>query len=132
VQLAIDERATPEQRTALLNITSGKEGCTMFEIFSAVVSTALDPIYVPIELESDRQSRTARLKVPGLGAFVVEPIRNPITGEEHRALIQLPGGFEFKEAEVGNCTALTASLGNKVLSNTNSHAHFAAVNWSNA
>ncbi len=64
VQLAIDERATADQRTALLNIASGKEGCTFFEIFASVVSKALDPVYVRIELSSDRDKRVAQLKVP--------------------------------------------------------------------
>jgi hypothetical protein len=132
LQLAIDERATPEQRTALLNITSGKEGGTLFEIFSSVVSTTLDPIYVPIDLSSDRDKRVAHLKVPGLGEFRVEPIRNPVTGEEHRAIISLPNGFEYKEAEMGNCLENSARLGDKIISNKNSYAQFAAVDWSNA
>ena len=132
VQLAIDERATAEQRQALLNISSGKEGCTFFEIFAAVVSTVLDPVFVPIELESDRETRVARLKVPGLGEFRAEPIRNPVTGEEHRAQIRLPNGFEYKEAEVGNCVENYAKVGDKVISNRNSYAQFAAVDWSNA
>src|SRR3989337_1222342 len=76
VQLAIDERATADQRTALLNITSGKEGCAFFEIFAAVVSPALEPVYVPIDLSSDRDKRVAQLKVPGMGEFRVEPIKN--------------------------------------------------------
>jgi len=132
MQLAIDERATPDQRNALLTITSGKAGCTLFEIFASVVSTVLDPIYVPIELSSDRDKRIAELKVPGLGDFRVEPIKNPVTGEEHRALIKLPNGFEYKEAEMGNCLANYAKLGDKVIANTNSYAQFAAVDWSNA
>ena len=58
VQLAIDERATADQRTALLNIASGKEGCTFFEIFASVVSKALDPVYVPHRaVERSRQAR---------------------------------------------------------------------------
>ena len=132
VQLAIDERATPEQRTALLNITSGKEGCTFFEIFAAVVSKALDPIFTRIELTSDRERRMAELKVPGLGEFRVEPIKNPVTGEEHRALIKLPNGFEYKEAEMGNCLENYAKIGSNVISNKNCYAQFAAVDWSNA
>ena len=132
MQLAIDERTTAEQRTALVNITSGKEGCTFFEIFAAVVKTTLDPIYVPIELSSDRGARVAALNVPGLGEFRVEPIKNPVTGEEHRALIKLPNGFEFKEAEMANCVEHHAKAGDKVLSNKNSYAQFAAVEWSNA
>jgi len=131
VQLAIDERATADQRTALLNITSGKEGCTLFEIFASVVSTILDPVYVRIDLSTDRHTRVAKLKVPGLGEFRVEPIKNPVTGEEHRAIITLPNGFEYKEAEMGNCLESYATLGDKVISNKNSYAQFAAVDWSN-
>jgi hypothetical protein len=132
VQLAIDERATPEQRTAILNIASGKEGGTFFEIFASVVTTVLDPLYVRIELSSDRDKRVAQLKIPGLGEFSVEPIKNPVTGEEHRAAIKLPNGFEYKEAEMGNCLENYAKLGDKVISNKNSYAQFAAVEWSNA
>ena len=132
VQLAIDERATAEQRNALLKITSGKEGCTFFEIFAAVVSKALDPIFVPIKLTSDRDKRVAQLQVPGFAEFRIEPIKNPVTGEEHRALIKLPNGFEYKEAEMGNCLENRVTLGDKIISNRNSYAQFAAVDWSNA
>ncbi|HKY20442.1 MAG TPA: DUF1326 domain-containing protein [Vicinamibacterales bacterium] len=132
VQLAIDEKATPEQRTALLNIASGKEGCTFFEIFALVVSKAFDPIFVPIQFETDRESRKARLTVPGLGEFRAEPIKNPVTGEEHRARIQLPNGFEYKEAEIGNCVEHHATVGDKTISNRNSYAQFASVDWTNA
>ena len=131
-QLAIDERTTVEQRTALVNITSGKEGCTFFEIFAAMVTTKLEPIYVPIALSSDRDARVAALTAPGLGEFRVEPIKNPTTGEEHRALIKLPNGFEFKEAEMANCVEHYAKAGDKVISNKNSYAQFAAIDWSNA
>jgi hypothetical protein len=132
VQYAIDERATHDQRQAILNIASGKEGGTFFEIFAAVVSKVLDPVFVPIALLSDRETRVAQLKVPGLGEFRVEPIRNPVTGEEHRALIKLPNGFEYKEAEMGNCIENYATLDDKVISNKNSYAQFASVDWSNA
>jgi hypothetical protein len=131
-QLAIDERATADQRTAVVNITSGREGCTFFEIFASVVTNTPDPIYVPIDLSSDRNARVASLKVPGLGEFRVEPIRNPVTGEEHRALIKLPNGFEYKEAEMANCLEHYARAGDKVISNKNSYAQFAAIEWSNA
>ena len=132
VQLAIDESGTDDQRSAIVNIFSGKEGGTLFEIFSSVVSTTLDPVFVPIEFTSDRDKRVARLSVPGLGRFAVEPIRNPVTGDEHRAIIKLPDGFEFKEAEMANCIEHDATLGDKVISNTNSYAQFAAVEWTNA
>ncbi|MCM3878588.1 MAG: DUF1326 domain-containing protein [Vicinamibacterales bacterium] len=132
VQLAIDEKATPAQRTALLNIASGKEGGTFFEIFASVVTQVLEPMFVPIELQSDAEKRVATLKVPGLGEFRAEPIKNPVTGEEHRARIQLPNGFEYKIAEMGNCVENHATFGGKTIHNKNSYAQFASVDWSNA
>jgi hypothetical protein len=131
-QTAIDVKATPEQRQAIINITSGKEGCTLFEIFASVTTTVLDPIYVPIHLEFDYERRTARLDVRGFGDFNVEPIRNPVTGEEHRARIDLPNGFEYKIAEMANCLRNRAAIGDKLIANTNSYAQFASVDWSNA
>ncbi|MSO30299.1 MAG: DUF1326 domain-containing protein [Acidobacteria bacterium] len=133
VQMAIDEKTTQAQRTALLNIASGKEGGTFFEIFASVVSQVLDTVFVPIELHSDAERRVATLKVPALGwEFRTEPIKNPVTGEELRARIQLPDGFEFKVAEMGNCVENHAMLGDKTISNRNSYAQFASVDWTNA
>jgi hypothetical protein len=132
VQLVIDEKATPAQRTAILNIASGKEGGTFFEIFASVVSQALEPMYVPIELKSDADKRVATLNVPGLGGFKTEPIKNPMTGEEHRARIQLPNGFEYKVAEMGNCLENHAIFGGKTMKNKNTYAQFASVDWSNS
>lgn len=131
-QVAIDEKATGDQRAALLKIVSGSEGCTFFEIFASVVSQALDPLFVPIQFETDRERRVATLSVPGLGEFRAEPIRNPVTGEEHRARIQLPTGFEYQEAEMGNCVENHATLGDRTFRNQNSYAQFCAVDWTNA
>lgn len=128
---AIDERATPEQRTALLNILSGKDGGMPFEIFASVTETFLDPLFVPIQFATDREARVATLRVPGLGEFRTEPIRNPVTGEEHRALIRLPNGFEYKEAEMGNAVIMQAAVGDKKLSHQNTYAQLAAVEWNN-
>ncbi len=132
VRLAIDEKATADQRTAILNIASGKEGGTFFEIFASTLTQALDPMYVPITFQTDRDKRIANLNVPGLGEFRAEPIKNPVTGEEHRARIQLPNGFEYKEAEVGNCVMHKATLGDKKIDNQNTYAQFASVDWSNS
>jgi hypothetical protein len=132
LQLAIDQRATPDQRAALVAIHSGKEGGTLFEIFASVVSKALDPMFVSIKFRTDKDKRIASLSVAGLGEFRAEPIKNPVTGEEHRARIQLPNGFEYKEAEMGNCVMNKASFGDKTIDNQNTYAQFASVDWSNA
>lgn len=132
MRLALDEKASADQRDAIVKITSGKEGGTIFEIFSAVVSKALEPLVAPIQFQADRAKREATLNVPGLGEFRAEPIRNPVTGEEHRARIQLPNGFEYKEAEMGNAVHMHATLGDKKIEHRNTYAQFAAVEWSNS
>jgi len=44
----------------------------------------------------------------------------------------LPNGFEYKEAEVGNCVMNKATFGGKKIDNQNTYAQFAQVEWSNA
>jgi hypothetical protein len=131
-KLAIDERTTADQRDALLKITSGKEGGTMFEILASVTATFLEPVYTPIHFESDQERRVARLDAPGLGSFRAEPIKNPVTGEEHRARIDLPNGFEYKLAEMANCVEYRAKVGDKTIANTNCYAQFCSIDWTNA
>lgn len=131
VRAAIDERATPEQRTALLNILTAKDGGMPFEIFMSTVTTLLDPLFVPIRFETNTESRVAVLEAPDLGEFRTEPIKNPMTGEEHRARIQLPKGFEYSLAEMGNTVRMRATVGDKTLSNQNTYAQLNAFTWSN-
>ena len=49
--------------------------------------------------------------------------RNPVTGADHRVLINLPQGFEYTVAEVGRDCAKTS--GAIALNLEDSHAHFA-------
>src|SRR5438067_4666126 len=104
MQPIIDERATPEQREALFNIMSGKysaEG-TLFQIFSVIVTTVHDPIFVPFEFSFDKQGRIAKLVAKGVLETDVEPIKNPVTGSPHRIQVRMPEGFEHRVAEVAS------------------------------
>jgi hypothetical protein len=131
-QLILDERDTPEQHQALLSMTSGSQGGTVFEIFAAVCPNVLEPIFAPISLESDRERRVATLHIPGVGESRIEPIKNPVTGEEHRARIVLPNGFEYKEAEMGNTVYVRVHSGEKVaFEHENTYAQLNVFEWSN-
>ncbi len=105
-QLIIDQEATALQRDALQAMTSGDEGGMPFEIFAAVSPNKLEPLVKPISFVCDRDRRMAVVTVEGIGELRTEPIRNPVTGEEHRARIVLPDGFEFREAEMANAATL--------------------------
>ncbi|WP_429319218.1 DUF1326 domain-containing protein [Paraburkholderia sp. GAS448] len=52
IQPLIDERATPEQRDALLQIPGGQHGGTFFEILASIVTTFLGPQFVSSRLQA--------------------------------------------------------------------------------
>jgi len=107
MQLIIDERADGRQRDALLSVMSGKETKdmeTVWWVYAAMCPTKLEPLFKPIEFEVDVDARRARLVVPGVVETIGEPIRNPVTGAEHRARIDLPNGFEYRVGEVASGT----------------------------
>jgi len=130
-QLILDEGATAEQREAVIAISGGGHGGTIFEIFSAVAPNRPAPLVLPVEIEADRERRTATFSLPGVVEYRAEPIKNPVTGEEHRAQIRLPNGFEYREAEMGNTTWLKVAAGPIAFEHRNSYAQFNAVDWSN-
>ena len=124
----VDERADEDQREALLRIMSGLdtvEGATFFQVFSATYEKVHDPIFAPIEFEMDIDGRSAKLNIPGVIEARGEPIKNPVSGEEHRARINLPTGFEYESCEVGRGWATTK--GPIEIELADSHAHFAKL-----
>ena len=103
-QPIIDEKASPEQRNALLELMLAKhsdEG-TLFHIFSMIVTKIHDPVFAPIRWEFDMKGRIARMVIPGILETDVEPIKNPITGAPHRIQVNMPEGFEHHLAEVAS------------------------------
>ena len=133
MQLIIGESANRAQRAALKAIASAEAGGMPFEIFSAVCPHKPEPLVAPIEVESDRERRIAAIRIPGFGEVRVEPIKNPVMGEEHRARIVLPEGFEFKEAEVGNTVSLKATAATPLtFEHQNTYAQLNAFDWTNA
>ena len=95
----------------------------MLKIYRDMCSTWHEPIFSKIELSVDIDGRTAQLKVPGLVETSLEPLKNPVSGAEHRARIDLPMGKEFFIAEVAK--GATKATGAVPLEFANSHAHIA-------
>lgn len=100
------DRATPQQREALLTIMSGKAGNAWFEVLASLVSTIHEPKFVPIQFDFDLEHRRARVSIPGELETITEPIRNVATGEEHRVRVDLPGGMEYFRPEIATTKVL--------------------------
>ena len=45
--------------------------------------------------------------MPGYVEMTGEPIRNKVTGQETRAQIRLPAGFEYEVADMGSASSRT-------------------------
>ena len=103
-QAIIDERADDAQREALRKILHGEStapGATHFYVYNSTMSEVIDPLYAPVDVEIDIEARRGRVVVPGLVESTGSPIVDPHSGEEHRAMIHLPNGFEYTVAEMG-------------------------------
>lgn len=128
----VDERADAKQREAMLKIMSGQDTApmaTMFAVFSSTLEKVYEPIVAKIDFEVDVEARKGRYSVPGLVESVGEPIRNPVTGAETRARIDLPNGFEYEIAEIGSGT--TKTQGNVLLDLKASYGQFAHLHLNN-
>jgi hypothetical protein len=132
MQLVIDQRADARQREALVKILSGQETeemATFWWVIGAMSPDKLEPLFLPIDVEIDTETRRGHFSIPGLVETRGEPIKNPVTGAEHRARINLPYGFEFRTAEIASGT--TKATGAIKLDFNDSHAHFAHLHLSN-
>ncbi len=124
--LFIDERASAEQRNALLTILSGKAGNAWFEFLASTFSTFHEPQFVPIEFEFDKASRRARVVVAGAVETVSGPLILPNTGQEHRVTIRMPDGREYLEMEVAQAMLLKGT-GAIRFEHRNTHSTMAEV-----
>jgi hypothetical protein len=133
-QFVVDEGASEEQREALNALATGKHGGTYFEIFASVCPNDREPTVAKIDLDVDRESRRGTLRIAGLGESRIEPIINPeISPDEHRARINLPDGFEYKVAEIGNSVEWSVTAEDPLSFNhENTYAQMYEFEWSNA
>jgi hypothetical protein len=103
MQAIVDERASAEQREALVKILHGEEtddAATHWWVYHAMSSTVHEVLFRPFEFACDIEARTARVRVPGVVESTGRPILNT-DGEAHRVRIDIPNGIEFELAEVG-------------------------------
>ena len=134
MQLIIDDSASPDQRRAMERIMTGEdteEMSTMWWVYSAMAPTKLETIFKPIEVDIDIEERMGRVHIPDVFEINAEPITNPVTGDVHRARIDLPHGFEYRLAEMGSGTTRTSG-DIELANNRDTYAQFAELHLSHA
>jgi hypothetical protein len=131
-QRIVDKRADSAQRDALLKLMAGEDtepAATMFFVYNAMLTEVFEPIAAPIEFEANVDGRRGRIFVEDLIDSRGEPIRNPVTGAEHRARIDLPHGFEYELAEIAGGS--TKTKGKIALDLEHSYGQFAHLHLNN-
>lgn len=111
-QLIICDTASPEQRDAIIKIATGETtepGTTHFSVFASTLSTFHPVLYAPIEMSIDIDARKGSSKIEGIVESKGSSLIDPFSGEETRALIHLPNGFEYTFAETGMGTTTAKS-----------------------
>ena len=124
----VDERADEAQRNALLTIMTGGDTdpmATMFAVFASTVETMHEPQFTPMDVAIDVEGRKARIRIGDLVEVDGEPIKSPVDGQEIRALIYLPDGFEYEYADIGS--ASTRATGPVPLELKSSYGQFANI-----
>lgn len=101
VLLFVDEKASPEQREALLTIGSGQAGGLPFEILATTFSTLLEPQFVPMNCKIDGVNSS--VTIGSQFRIALESIKNPVTREPEQVAVNHGTGFIFKTAEA--CSA---------------------------
>ena len=104
-QIVIDERANDAQRAALETIISG-EACeplsNHFSVFGSLCTKFYETLFLPINLEVDLESRSAKVDIPGAVKSAGRPIINAFNGEPfHIAIARPSGSFEFTYGAIG-------------------------------
>jgi hypothetical protein len=130
-QLIIDASASQDQWQAIERLESDVDSHPFFGIYGSMAPTRLETLSAPIEFELDREGRHGKVSIGKIAEVRVEPIRNPVTGLEHSARINLPNGFEYKLAEMGNTVSAVIDLAAPLnLRLDNSYAQLAPIEWS--
>ncbi|MBI2936220.1 MAG: DUF1326 domain-containing protein [Chloroflexi bacterium] len=128
----IESKASEKQRQALLAILSGQAGGPWFEIIKSVTSKLEKPQFTPIDFQFDLKKRRARVGVSGAFETLSEPVKNPVTGKEHRAYVSLPEGVEYKMAEIANATINRSDIRGLKFNWPNGHSSLAEIEHTNS
>jgi hypothetical protein len=129
----IDNRTDKEQFGALSNIITGKAGGGPFALYASTLEEFQEPKKASIKFETkDIKSHVVILGGIGhnddrrkgittkggqeqakgiLGEAWLEPIRNPVTGKVHKAIIEIPEGFESNRMDQASMKKLVADDG---------------------
>lgn len=123
----VDPSTTERQIEMLGQIFTGKLGGLPWELLGPTFEVA-GLVKAPITIEGEGRRSTFRAE--GVGEGRGAAFRNPVTGEEHLANVDLPGGFIWTRGECGQ-GSFAASASGVSVGAEKSNWIFYEFDWSN-
>jgi hypothetical protein len=114
----VEPSTTDEQIGALSQICTGQLGGLPWELLGPTFEVVgLEKAAITIEGEGVE----SRFLIAGIGEARGDTFKNPVTGEPHHAIVDLPDGFIWKRGQCGQGTFHASAAGISV--------DFAKTNW---
>ena len=116
-----------------LGISTQSIGQTLETLYGGKTVTKFNRLgkEYPIILQADIENRTGKVMVDDVFEMNVEPIKNPVSGQPHRARIDIPSGFEYTMAEMASGTVKTQGTIDLPYNN-GTHSHMCELHWNNS
>jgi hypothetical protein len=129
IAVFIDDKTKPDQREALGAILTGQAGGLPWEILATTFTEVKGPFFVPVTFEDN--GTKSKLSAEGVD-IVLEPFKNPVTGEEHEVHTVVPGGFIWADGHVCNSVRNVVKADGIEWDWSGQSGYYAKVEWSNA
>jgi hypothetical protein len=135
----VDNRADEKQFEALSNIITGKAGGGPFTVYASTIEEFREPKRANVRFQSKgirsavsilggRDKKRAQYKDIIAEAWL-EPIRNPVTGKVHKAIIEIPEGFESSRMDQASMKKLVTNDGNLSFRYEGTYGSFSENTW---
>ena len=123
----VDPSTTDDQAGALGQICTGALGGMPWELLGPTFEVVgLEKAAITIEGSGVRQT----FRIEGVGEGRGEAFKNPVTGEEHLANVDLPDGFIWQKGECGSGTHKASAAGVSIESKDSNWIVY-EFDWSN-
>ena len=140
----IDNRADEKQFEALSNIITGRAGGVPFAVYASIIDEIQEPKKASVKFQTEdirsrvtvsgmSEDKKLRIKEEQLKNVIaeawLEPIRNPVTGKAHRAIIEIPEGFESTRMDQASMKTLVANDGYLSFRYEGTYGSFSENTW---
>jgi hypothetical protein len=110
IQPFVDDSTSDEQRKALFEILSGKQGDSWMEVIAFIAPTVHEPIVAPIEFNFDLENRTGGVKVGDVAELEVDTLRGIDPPDPYRVIVKIPDTMEYTNDDESAETAVAKRI----------------------